>query len=51
MGLVSLDEEAYDIQIFDNNGVEGNLIITEDRGVEGIPKTFISDSVLMVGRS
>jgi hypothetical protein len=49
MGWVALGEGASRIQTTDDEGVEGTPLIIEDIGVEGIPDTFISDSVLMVG--
>ena len=49
--MVALGEGAFGIQIIDDEGVKGALLIIVDTGVEGIPEKFISDSVLMVGQS
>jgi len=49
MGLVALGEGGSRIQTNYDEGVEGNPLIIADVLVEGIPDTFISNSILMGG--
>jgi hypothetical protein len=49
MGWESLDEGASGTHTIEDKGVKGTPLIKEDRGVERLPETFISDLVLMVG--
>jgi hypothetical protein len=45
----ALDEGALDTHTIEDKGFDGTPLITEDRGVKGLPEMFISDLVLMVG--
>lgn len=49
MGWVALYGGASSIHNIEDKRVKGTPLITKDRGVEGLPDTFIYESVLMVG--
>jgi hypothetical protein len=51
MDWLELGEGASEIHIVDDEGVKGTPPIIVDVGVKGIPDTFISNLILMVGRS
>jgi hypothetical protein len=48
-GWVALEEGTYDTHTIEDEGVERIPLITNEKGVEGLPMTFGSDSVLIIG--